>query len=422
MHRELVESLLPEPTQDTEDAPHSRRRKRNSDSDDNGSSSSSTKKEAKERSRPLLVYQKPRPVATKYFFAPLRSVPMDGAQSGEGPSTEDNTGKGRPPPIILTSEVNLLSLQKEMKVVVTGEFFFWNTASSIRITTKNMADYKATQNLLNQKGLSFFTFYTKGDNPVNAVIRHLPSNTSSEDITVALQELAYEVISVKQMAAKRPFPTGHTLISLFLFLVTLARNHKSQEIFKITNLCNIIVKVQAYKSKSGLTQRYNCQRFGHIWVHCRQPPRGLWCGGGHRHRECLEKENTKSIPRCCNCELKDGESPHPTNYRGCSYAKEELWRRKNQCVTNQGSSGRTFFSKYATAKRTFASVLHSSVEAKQPSVQQKASNSPQNQQFTNKASGQSVQTKMVNSNATDMFVAFTMVQQIMTGLSRAASE
>jgi hypothetical protein len=59
-----------------------------------------------------------------------------------------------------------------LKAVVTGEFFFRITASGPRITTKSMADYKNIQNLLNQKGLPFFTFYTKGDKPMKAVIRH----------------------------------------------------------------------------------------------------------------------------------------------------------------------------------------------------------------------------------------------------------
>jgi hypothetical protein len=45
---------------------------------------------------------------------------------------------------------------------------------------------------------------------------------------------------------------------------------------------------------------------------------------------------------------------------------------------------------------------------------------PQKKQVANKSSGQSTQEEIVNSNAKDMFVAFTMVQQIMTGLSSAA--
>jgi hypothetical protein len=39
---------------------------------------------------------------------------------------------------------------------------------------------------------------------------------------------------------------------------------------------------------------YNCQKFGHVWANCKQPPRFLWCGGGHMHRDCPEKQNASS--------------------------------------------------------------------------------------------------------------------------------
>jgi hypothetical protein len=162
------------------------------------------------------------------------------------------------PPIVLTSEVNLLSLQKDC----CDWEFFRNTASGTRITTKSVAGYKAIQNLLRQRGLPFLTFYTKGDKMVKAVIRHVPNNTSSEDIIVALQELGYEVISVKQMT-KPPSPKGGvTHLSLPLLLITLVRNQKSLDVFKISSLCNIIVKVEAYQSKGGLTQCYNWPHLG----------------------------------------------------------------------------------------------------------------------------------------------------------------
>jgi hypothetical protein len=90
-------------------------------------------------------------------------------------------------------------------------------------------------------------------------------------------------------------------------------------------------------------------------------------------------------------------------------------------MSNQGLSGRTF-SKYTTLERFFASALSSSVESKQPSENQKDSAGPQKKQVANKASGQSMQEVIVNRNALGMFVAFTLVQQMMTGLSSASSE
>jgi hypothetical protein len=58
---------------------------------------------------------------TKNFFAPLKAVPMEGAEvCDETPSLDKNLEKGRPPTIVLTSEVNLLSLQKDLKAVGTG--------------------------------------------------------------------------------------------------------------------------------------------------------------------------------------------------------------------------------------------------------------------------------------------------------------
>jgi hypothetical protein len=67
------------------------------------------------------------------------------------------------------------------------------------------------------------------------------------------------------MTAKLPSPTGDTLVSLPLSIVTLVRNQKSQEICKITNLCNINVKVGVYRSKSGLTQVTDYVSFIHAF-------------------------------------------------------------------------------------------------------------------------------------------------------------
>jgi hypothetical protein len=70
-----------------------------------------------------------------------------------------------------------------------------------------MADYMAMlSHLTNLNSISPFT-----QNQIilsRQFIRHLPMNTCSEDIALALQELGFYVINVKQMTAKRPSPEG----------------------------------------------------------------------------------------------------------------------------------------------------------------------------------------------------------------------
>jgi hypothetical protein len=183
---------------------------------------------------------------------------------------------------------------------------------------------------------------------------------SAEDIIVALQEIDYNAVSVTQMTAKYSTMKGgvsHT--SLSIFLVTLTRNQKPPEIFKLTTLCNIVIKVEAYISQNGLTQCYNCQRFGHIWVHCRQPPRCLWC------------------PNLLQLRLQYGESPKPASYRSCSHAKQELQCRRNLRATSRGSDRGIFFTKYTTPDLHFLLLYAAPISSISSDHHNKNSNSLQ---------------------------------------------
>jgi hypothetical protein len=106
------------------------------------------------------------------------------------------------------------------------------------------------------------------------------------------------------------------------------------------------------------------QNFGHVWANCKQPPRRLWYGGGHLHRECPEKTNTESTSSCCNCTLVEGKKPHPASYQGCGHAKGELQRRRAQ-GTPKASSGRTFFSKFTSPEQSYVAALRPNNEHQQ---------------------------------------------------------
>jgi hypothetical protein len=274
-----------------------------------------------------------------------------------------------------------------------------------------MADFSAIKTFLEKKELSFYTFFPKSEKPIKAVIRHLPINTPAEDISDGLVGLGFDVISVRQMTTtRRTSPEGSSTPNLPLFLITLPRTAKSHDIFRLTNLCHTAIRVEMYRAQNGLTQCHNCQQFGHVWANCRQPPRCLWCGGGHLHKECPEKGNSSSTPACCNCKLAEGEKPHPANYRGCSHAREELQRKQPQ-KSPKSTTGRVFSSALATPGVSFAAALRGTKQQQQPPAPQapfeKQSSSAATPQ---KPTGQSTQASNVNSLPLDnMLRAITVV-------------
>jgi hypothetical protein len=65
--------------------------------------------------------------------------------------------------------------------------------------------------------------------------------------------------------------------------VTLTRNENALEIFSD--------HPRPYHHQgwglqgSGRFDPVLCQKFGHVWASCRQPPRCMWYGEDHLHRE-----------------------------------------------------------------------------------------------------------------------------------------
>jgi hypothetical protein len=69
-----------------------------------------------------------------------------------------------------------------------------------------MTDFESVKSHFDANNLSYYEFYPKSEEPMKAVIRHLPHNTATEDISHGLVSLGFEVIRVKQMTATRRSP------------------------------------------------------------------------------------------------------------------------------------------------------------------------------------------------------------------------
>jgi hypothetical protein len=160
-----------------------------------------------------------------------------------------------------------------------------------------------------------------------------------------------------------------------------------------------------------------------IWANCRQPHRCMWCGSVHLHKECPESGKETSVRSCCNCSLKEGENPHPSNYRGCSHAKEESLRRRSQRTTPKEAVGRKFSSRPVLPGKSFAAALRGKPQQQQQPRTEPAERIAPLFNPKHQMSGQSVQAPSVGtSSLDDMFKVAAIVQQIMTELNGAVSE
>jgi hypothetical protein len=175
-----------------------------------------------------LKLQPATSVPTRNFFAPLNSGDMETEDRIEDEGRKETPkGTGQPPPIMVTTNINLIKVQNEIKTKLKGDFALHNTRNGFRISTKTMEDYLILKKHLDQNQTHYYTFHPKAEKPIKAVIRHLPGETPAEDIANELLASGYKVHNVRQMTSTRQQSGGSQPQALPLFLITLERNEKS---------------------------------------------------------------------------------------------------------------------------------------------------------------------------------------------------
>jgi hypothetical protein len=128
--------------------------------------------------------------------------------------------------------------------LLKGNFQLHNTRNGTTVVTKEMADISSIRSQFENNNSPYFTFYPKSQKPIKAVIQQLAVSAPAEDISDGLVSLGFDVTSVKQMSTTRRSPTeGKTTGNIPLPLLTLPRMAKSHEIFKLTTLCHIVIRV-----------------------------------------------------------------------------------------------------------------------------------------------------------------------------------
>jgi hypothetical protein len=138
---------------------------------------------SKKAAQPTTSLAQKNEVATRNFFAPIRTTTMDTDSPVSDSASAEVGGSekaGRPPAIVLTSAANLIHLQRQIRGVAKQSFELCSTRYGTRVTTTDMVDYLAVRAYFDSNNLAYYTFHPKSMKPITAVIRHLPQNTPAE--------------------------------------------------------------------------------------------------------------------------------------------------------------------------------------------------------------------------------------------------
>jgi hypothetical protein len=73
---------------------------------------------------------------TQNFFAPLRSTDMKADHRNNADDTTEHSQGGRPPPIVLTSQVNLIQLQRQLKGLLKNNLSFITPETSPELSRR----------------------------------------------------------------------------------------------------------------------------------------------------------------------------------------------------------------------------------------------------------------------------------------------
>jgi hypothetical protein len=124
----------------------------------------------------------------------------------------------------MTSTINLILLQTNLKEHAKGEYEFRNTRTGTRIIKKEMPDYSGMKFYLKKNNLHCFIFSPNSEKPIKAVIHHLPSDTPAEDISNNPQDVGFNFIILRQLTTNRRTPNRQTYVeTLPPILVTLIK-------------------------------------------------------------------------------------------------------------------------------------------------------------------------------------------------------
>lgn len=235
----------------------------------------------------------------------------------------NNAPKAKIPPIVVGNQFyeQLINLLNKYKVT---QYTLKLTSIGIRINLSEIDAYKTLLTALKSPtdGLNFYT-HDLFDKPLKFVLKGLPVQQNFDQIINKLASINLVADDIKQMTVKAPAFTNQ---ALYIVYFKKGSTHIN-DLKKITNIDNIAVNWQSYRSPKGPTQCHNCQMFGHGSRNCSLAPKCVKCAGTHLTSTCTAdcNVNNKQHLKCANCNQK-----HAASFTQCPSRLEYINLRMRQ--------------------------------------------------------------------------------------------
>lgn len=222
------------------------------------------------------------------------------AQSS-GAAKKRKSGDGRIP-AITAYEVDVKGLKQWLEAGGIKDFFVKILNKNVtNIYCTSLEDYQMTKNLLELHTIKFYSYTPRALRPYNVVVKGLSGDYEEEDVRghFSYLKLQVELNKVTHIGADR-------------WLLQLGRKSDLEGLYRVKYFLHCRVYMTKYK-KSGITQCFNCQRFGHVAVNCKMTFRCVKCASTHTPGKCAilsleeEAENPDVVRperppiKCVNC-------------------------------------------------------------------------------------------------------------------------
>ena len=260
-----------------------------------------------------------KPAAQKAEGRPAdgSEVPMDQGPAAEEAALEEEVspqetgswraaqkrraGDGRIP-AITAYNVQVKVLRQRLGEVGVGDFFCKILNKNVtNVYCRSLVDYQKTKDLMERDSIRFYSYTPRALRPYNVVVKGLSGCYEEEDVRGHLADLKIqlELVKVSHIGADR-------------WLLQLGRQSDLEGLYQVKYFLHCRVYMTKYK-KSGVTQCFNCQRFGHVAINCKMQFRCVKCASTHTPGACPilsreeEAENPEEVGparppvKCVNC-------------------------------------------------------------------------------------------------------------------------